>query len=207
MYDDQVNRIPRNVDELWDVLLEQFEYVHFILCELKIETQEDALNRHLRRHAKAGMDLIRYRNISEEIDQRDHFLELGCSLIPSVQQALEERRLTPRFIQQWGQIMFCHGYIAAHYFDDSGGDVGRIRAGLKTKEKRSRDAQRKWLAHLVIPLVDGGMTRAEAEEKAAEHISGIIEQSATQRRLSLTGSRTCLARASYARHTTKSIFR
>ena len=44
---------------------------------------------------------------------------MGRDLLPYIHQSLDEKKLTPEFVQQWGKIMFCHGYIASYVFDDT----------------------------------------------------------------------------------------
>ena len=104
------------------------------------------------------MGVIRYRDTGEQLDQRDHFLAMGRDLLPYIHQLLDEKKLTPEFVQQWGKIMFCHGYIASYVFDDTDG-LALKRAGVKTGKLRSKDTQRKWLAHILLRLIDGGKTR------------------------------------------------
>ncbi|MEF2552201.1 hypothetical protein VQ042_12625 [Aurantimonas sp. A2-1-M11] len=44
MYNDDVTRLPRNLDEFWEVLREQFEFVRHVLNDLEVETREEALD-------------------------------------------------------------------------------------------------------------------------------------------------------------------
>ena len=85
--------------------------------------------------------------------------------------------MTPEFVQQWGKLMFCHGFIASYVLDDSDPLVLK-RAGHKTGKKRSKDAQRKWLAHILLPLMEAGMTRDQAEEWAAAAVTQILAEQA-----------------------------
>jgi hypothetical protein len=43
MYNDDVTRLPRDEDELWELLDEQFDFVWHVLRDLKVETREEAL--------------------------------------------------------------------------------------------------------------------------------------------------------------------
>ena len=180
MYNEDVTRVPRDADDLWVVLREQFDFVRDVLWDTEIETHEDALDNIYHRQNDAGavqrgsMAAIRYRGTSEELNQLDHFLEMGRSLLPFIDQEIDERRMSPEFVQQWGKVMFCHGFVAAHVFDDT--DVlAHQRAGRKTGQMRSKDAQRKWLAHIMVPLMDAGLKRAQAEEVVVACVAKALE--------------------------------
>ncbi len=166
MYNDNVLRIPADEADLWKVLQEQFVLVRDAL-EMPVETREQAFDIEYQSTPQAKLarisgGLIRYRDVSEENNQRDYYLEMGLDLIPYIKDALKERKLTPEFVQQWGKLMFCFGYTVSHIFDDSD-DLALMRAGLRRGRQRSKDAQRKWIAHIMIPLIDGGMKRNQAE--------------------------------------------
>lgn len=180
MYNDDVTRLPRNLDEFWGDLREQFEFVRRVLYELEVETREEALDNSFHHVSdrgavhRDGMIAIRYRSIGADLDQLDHFLAMGRDLLPYIDQAIDERQFTPEFVQQWGKIMFCHGYVAGFVFDDSD-DLAHHRAGHKTGQIRSKDAQRKWIAHIMLPLMDGGMRRAQAEEAVLARVADALE--------------------------------
>jgi hypothetical protein len=184
MYDDEITRIPRSENELWDILEKQFEFIRLVLWETPVETEEDALNRKYDQRADGtfsknrGMTVIRYRGRNEHYDQRNHYLDMGRELLPYIHQAIDQRTLTPEFVQQWGKIMFCHGYIASYYFDDTD-DLSHTRAGHVTGRKRSKHAQRKWLAHLFTHLMDQGATRAQAEERITSFIKKLLASDST----------------------------
>lgn len=173
MYNDDVLRIPADEADLWKILQEHFDLARYVL-EMPLETKEQAFDVDFQstsdaQRARGSMGLIRYRNVSEENDQREYYLNIGLELIPFIKEALKIQRLTPELVQQWGKLMFCHGYIATHVFDD-GDDLAQTRGGLKRGRQRSKDAQRKWIAHIIIPLIDGGMKRAQAESEVVRHV-------------------------------------
>jgi len=181
MYNDNVLRIPADEADLWKVLQEHFVLVRDAL-EMPVETKEQAFDVDYQSTEQAKLarisgGLIRYRDVSEENNQRDYYLEMGLSLIPYMKDALAERKLTPEFVQQWGKIMFCFGYIASHIFDDSD-DLALMRAGLTRGKQRSRDAQRKWIAQIMIPLIDGGMKRDRAEGVIIQHVQAALDNEA-----------------------------
>ena len=175
MYNDDVLRIPTNEDDLWVLLREQFEYARMILWDSPVETREDALAGTYRRKPKGSpIKAIRYRDTSHEYDNREHFLEIGSALLPYIDQAIDQRQFTPEFVQQWGKFMFCHGYLASYYFEDSD-DLGHHRAG----RVRTRDTQRKWVAKFMIALVDGqGLRRQQAQELIEGHIEEVVRSKA-----------------------------
>ena len=175
MYNDDVLRIPRNEGDLWVLLREQFEHARMILWDAPVETRQEALDNTYRGKAKGGpMKAIRYRETSKEYDNREHFLAIGVGLLPYIDQAIDERQLTPEFIQQWGKFMFCHGYLASYYFEDSD-DLGHARAG----RVRTRDAHRKWVAKFVVALVDGQrLSRRQAQERVEGHLQEVLSSGA-----------------------------
>jgi hypothetical protein len=89
--------------------------------------------------------------VNKDIDSRDYFLELGRRFLPEVERQIKARKLTPKFAKGWGVVMMCHGFISAHILDDSDG-LDRVRAG----QSGNRNAQRKYVAHLMIREIDRG---------------------------------------------------
>jgi len=171
MYDDDLLRIPANEDEFWKILWDHFQHARQILWEIPVETKEDAITGTYRVKPKgSSMEAIRYRDTSYEYDNREHFLKMGRELLPYIHQSIEERQMSLEFVQQWGKFMFCHGYLASYFFEDSD-DVGAQRAG----SVRTRDAQRKWVATLIIALEKKGLKRQQAETRILEHIKHILE--------------------------------
>ena len=66
--------------------------------------------------------------------------------------------------------MMCHGFISAHILDDSDG-LDRVRAG----QSGNRNAQRKYVAHLLLYWLDKGLRRKIAEAEAEKHIKKDIQ--------------------------------
>jgi hypothetical protein len=119
---------------------------------------------------------IRYRGVDKDVDSRDHFLELGRKFLPKVTRQVKARRLTPKFARNWGVVMTCHGFISAHILDDSDG-LSHLRAGRKSAERRNKDAQRKYVARLLLHWIDRGYKRKGAEWQVQRHIEEILERS------------------------------
>lgn len=179
MYDDDTIRIPANLDELWKILWEQFVFVRHVLWELPVETKEDALKNAYHYETEHGvnrntMGVVRYRDIDGELGQRDYFLEMGRELLPYIHQSIDERKLTAEFVQQWGKIMFCHGYIASFVFDDTD-DLAQERNRKKAIETTKRTSQHVFLARLLLYFMDvKGQTRQLAEGSAADLIQQFV---------------------------------
>lgn len=180
MYNEEIRRSPKDEDELWIILRQQFDFVREVLWETPLETREDSLNDRYQgvgglESSRAPMVAIRFRGTSADYDNREYFLNVGRKLLPYVDWAIDTKQFTPEFVQKWGMIMFCHGYIASYFFDDSD-DLLHVRAGKKGGQKRSKQAQRKWLARLMVPMIDDGKKRAAAQEDAAAHVKGIVDR-------------------------------
>lgn len=180
MYSDKTTRIPADEDDLWTILREQFELARMALLDSAVESEDEALglidNEETRQkqRLKGLSAVVPYRGTSYEMDNRDHFLEMGCALLPYVEKALKTRKLTPEFVQQWSKLMFCHGFIASYLLDDSDPLVNK-RAGHKTGKLRSKDAQRKWIAHIMVPLIENGMKREQAEHMVVKHVEAALQ--------------------------------
>jgi hypothetical protein len=175
-FDDILARNPKSEEEFWAIIEETFVQVEGALTDYPAETREEALDGTLRRgnFKDASLSFIRYRGVREDLDSRDYFLELGRRVLPEVAPQIKARKLTPKFAKDWGVVMMCHGFISAHILDDSD-DLRDVRRGLKTGSIRSKNAQRKWLAHLIIREIDSGKNRTEAEDAVAEKIKAILE--------------------------------
>jgi hypothetical protein len=95
--------------------------------------------------------------------------------VPRVERQIKRRRLTPKFAKDWGVVMMCHGFIAAHVLDDSDA-LGHVRAGLQSGKSRSRAPQRKWISQKLLPLIDQGIDRGKAEEMVAKQVKNILDR-------------------------------
>ena len=83
---------------------------------------------------------------------------------------MKARRLTPKFARNWGVVMTCHGFISAYILDDSDG-LSHFRAGRKSAEKRNKDAQRKYVARLLLHWINRGYKkRIGAEWQVQRHV-------------------------------------
>jgi hypothetical protein len=172
---DELARDPKSEREFWTTIEETFVQVEGALTDYPAETREDALAGTLRgdNFKDASLSFIRHRGVREDLDSRDYFLELGRRVLTEVALQIKARKLTPKFAKDWGVVMMCHGFISAHILDDSDG-LSHVRAGKKTAGIRSKDAQRKWVAHQLLRWIDSGSTRKRAEGKVEARISAII---------------------------------
>jgi hypothetical protein len=100
---------------------------------------------------------------------------MGKATLPIVTKLILARQLTPEFFQEWGKLMFCHGYIAAHFFSTSS-DIGQLQGALNSKQKRSSSLQKRWLAHLYDRLNDPGATRDMLDTAVVSHITSLMAQ-------------------------------
>lgn len=177
MYDDMLLRLPENEADMWDLLEGQFEHIAMDFGRLRLELRRDALDN--RFHEKGGyirrdgLDVVRYRNVSDELDSRSYFWEMGQALVAEVERLIAAKELTPVFAQQWGKLTFCHGYAMAHVFDDSD-DLAHSRAGKKGAAGRTKDAQRQWVAHLIHKLMLSGRKRNSVEDEVVAYIKKAI---------------------------------
>lgn len=179
MYNEDVTRIPKDESDMWELLWQQFDYVRYVLWELPVEDKEEALaNIHHRefdeKFYRSGMDVIRYRDTGNELDQRDHFLAMGRELLPYIHQALDQRQFTPEFVQQWGKIMFCHGYIASYVFDDTD-DLLPERNRKRSAHLADRTPQRVFLARLILWfMTEKNERRKQADVSAAKAVGSFL---------------------------------
>jgi hypothetical protein len=146
-FHDGLARDPKGGDEFWKIIGETFEQVEPTLTSYPVETREEALEP---QRSSPG-DLIRYRGASTNYDSRDYFLTLGRRFVPRVRRQINSRRLTPKFAKDWGVVMMCHGFIAAHVLDDSDA-LSQVRAGKSSAKIRSKDAQRRWVARQILAM-------------------------------------------------------
>lgn len=179
MYDDEILRVPADEDDFWRIVREQYDYAAMVLRESAVEDEDEALGlvndeeAAQKKELRGTSAVIPFRGTSYDLDNRDHFLQMGEELLPWIEGAIAARNLTPEFVQQWGKLMFCHGFIASYALDDSD-PMAHKRAGHTTGQKRSKNAQRKWLAHILVALIDKGWTRQRAEGFAVACIEDYI---------------------------------
>lgn len=166
MFYDEILRTPRNEEEMWEILREQFWLVREVLWQLPVQE---------RKHITGDEDwpwprFVSYRG-KPPADPRDGVLKSAQKLLPLVHQLLDEKTITPEFIQSWGKIMYYHGFVASYVVgapDAMGHVVGGENRAAATR------ARRKWIAKIMLPRMNGGMTREQAEDHVVELIKEIL---------------------------------
>ena len=169
-FHDSLARDPKNDSDFWNIIEETFERIEPTLTGYPVETREEALEP----HRSSPGDLVRYRGASKDYDSRDYFLTLGRRFVPRVKRQINRRRLTPRFAIDWGVVMMCHGFIAAHVLDDSDG-LSHVRAGKSAARIRNKDPQRKWVARQIRAMMKSGLTRGQADARLGRRIVELID--------------------------------
>jgi hypothetical protein len=175
-FHDHLARDPKSEEEFWTIIEETFGYVEAVLTDYPAETRDEALSGAMRggNFKDSSLSFIRHRGVREDLDSRDYFLELGHRVLPEVAHQIEARKLTPKFAKDWGVVMMCHGFISAHILDDSDG-LSHARAGLRSVEVRSTDAQKKWVARQILGLMKAGFTRSQADAILGTRIGDLIK--------------------------------
>jgi len=115
-FEEDWERDPKTEDEYWTIIEETFVQVEGVLATYQVETREEAFAGHYATAFKdASVSFIRHRGVSEDLDGRDYFLELGRRFLPEVEAQIKARKLTPKFAKDWGVVMMCHGSLDASY--------------------------------------------------------------------------------------------
>jgi hypothetical protein len=167
---DSLARNPKNEDEFWNIIEETFAQVEPTLTRYPVETREEALDP---QRCSPG-DLIRYRGASKDYDSRDYFLTLGRKFVPRVERQIKRRVLTTKFTKDWGVVMMCHGFIAAHVLDDSDA-LSHARGGKLSAKARTKDPQKKWAARQILAMMKSGLTRVQADANLGRKIGDFID--------------------------------
>lgn len=183
MYDEDSTALPKDENHLWRMIEINFEYARHILLDFNFESSSDALDRSKRGHTEGkrrpSMHQITYRHVSPNYDQRIYCYEMGRRLLPQVRRLIDKRELSPLFFQQWGKLMFCHGYIAVHLFDDSD-DQSKRQSGHKGGSVNSKHDQKCWFAKSFNRYISQGMKPKQVHDALEAHIQAIVEQGADE---------------------------
>lgn len=185
MYNDEWTEPPANEAAMWETFEDILDAIASDLS-LPLETRVDALEDRYHRLPdgsvrRDALGTIRYRKVSEQSDGREHFLEMARNLLPRIAKELSARRLTPHFVHGWGQLLFCHGYVASHVLDD-GDHVEQQRrrhAGSKTVRDEA-GVLNAYIATLVLWFMDErGERRKKAEHSASLVIKALLRDDVT----------------------------
>lgn len=162
-------------DEFWDEIELELEGADLLLTRTHVETREEAIEgtfRRIRGDDIGGMEVIRRRNVGSSFDQLDHYLELGRTLLPRAWQLVGERQFTREFVRIWTDLQICHGFLIAHYMDNSD-DLTAHRGGEKNRNKLA--AQKKWLCHYIAARIGKRGSLKEAFSSAITEIHHRVE--------------------------------
>jgi hypothetical protein len=67
--------------------------------------------------------------------------------------------------------MYCHGFLASYVFDNTD-DISAVRSGRKGR----KDAQKRWVAHLLDRLLKSGVSREDAEDIIGRYVADLRER-------------------------------
>lgn len=101
-------------------------------------------------------------------------LALAKYLIPKVEKAIAERKLTLQFLSDWGALQYASGFVLSTYHTDQN-DLTADRGARKSAESRKRDKHRKFLASKLLPMLKEGMGRKAAERTLAKVIQAAVD--------------------------------
>lgn len=164
MYDDHFLEVPKDADQFWLIVNENFEFARHVLEDYPLQSKEDAIEGRL-----PSFLVIRYQGTSEEMNQRDHFYKIGNDLIPEVARFISSRTMDIEFCHQWSKLMFCHGFIASYVFEDADA-MATARGNRRSAEARSPIAPKTWLAHVHARPEFRDLMRARADEEIGNWI-------------------------------------
>jgi hypothetical protein len=161
--------LPNSNDQFWQRLEESFAYIEWDILS-KVESREEALERdEIDKQREHFGGVIRYRD-TDDRDNLLYFREKGIDLLAEVRFLLDQRRSTRELLIRWGELMFCHGWMANAVFS-GGDDLGYKRAALQGAKAKSRDQQKRWVAHLLAAELDQGKARKLADREVAKRLN------------------------------------
>lgn len=186
MYNEDWTKPPSDEAEMWATFADVIDAIAYDLS-LTVETAEDALTDELHVQEDGSVNrntlsVVRYRGISEENDQREHFLGMAKDLLRLVRADIQRRSLSPQFVQRWGQLLFCHGFAVAFIMDD-GDHVAAERARFNGARTVQLDAAatNAALAQLVVWFMDNRQQpRKVAETSASRTVQAFLQAKAGQ---------------------------
>lgn len=173
MYSEDLTDPPRDEAHFWQMIEDNFAEAKYILS-LPLQSRDEALSGDEDEvHVPASCLFIPYRASSEGNDQREYFYNLGKAQIPRLEKLFRERHLNFEFVQAWGVLMCAFGHTL-NYVMDGSKLLESERAAAVSAQRRSLIDQRRWLAHIMLPLAQKRSMRGRAEELAVDQIRRII---------------------------------
>ena len=170
-----------SIEELWENMRSLYSNLREVIENTQFEGFEEARDRSTASWFDDDIGqsvrpwlLIPYRKTVDQ-ESLHRFYDKAKSLIPHLDHCFDQKELTVQFLHSWGVFCQSAGYVNAVYMS-VGDDLGHIRSGEVTKRKRSRHAQKKWLAHLILKLVDEeNLSRPDAEDLVAGYVESILK--------------------------------
>jgi hypothetical protein len=162
-------RYPKGAD-FWQRLQSMFEWASDDFLSSSVQTYEEALGMddHARNEGTGHAEIIPYRRTGDH-DNLLYFHQMGVDLIPQLAPLLAKKTLSNELFLKWSELMFCHGWISSVRFSE-GDDLGYERAGLGGAMAKSREPQRRWMAHLLAAELDRGKPRKLADGDVAARL-------------------------------------
>ncbi len=100
-------------------------------------------------------------------------LDETAELIGSLERLFASGRLTPQFVSGWARFNYTYGYITSltmNFGDEAKGERNR----RKGTDNSKREDARRWIARLITPLLDEGVSRKVAEVHVARAVQAFI---------------------------------
>lgn len=170
MIQDDLTMPPRDEEHFWEMTEENWRHAAHTLY-LQLQTRKEALLAD--KYADQSQSCIRYRDT--DYNYREIYYELGRGLLDRVRKLIEERKLTPEFVQLWSVLMFSFGHTVNYQWDDSPVLVA-AKAAAASARRRNLIPQRRWLAHILYPKAKMRGKRGDAEAYAIDLLERIIRQ-------------------------------
>lgn len=179
MYDEIFTQKPIDDDHFWEMVESNFDHARHIIDDFHVESEQEAIDATFRRAGNEKIRLnpftvIAYRRGDQGYDLRDYCLDLGRKALLDVEKGIEGRILTSEFVQSWGILQYCHGYLSSLVFETNDG-LGSVRGGLRKAQNVSVDQQRIWMAKFIVEEVRKGIYRKNAEFNALQSINKFIK--------------------------------
>jgi hypothetical protein len=170
------SELPKNRDDLWAELEEQFSSFEEAYRFLRIQTEEHA--RHRDNASFMGEDEIgllgsfdiKFRKTDYQPNIK-FFYDLFFDSFPRLQKRYKKKLLTPAFISLWWRVSMAYGYLMNSAFA-LGGDFYQAHAG---REKERKDRKR-WVSLIVTKAMREGIPRIKSQELIFTAIMDLIQR-------------------------------
>lgn len=161
------------LDEMWEMMEDQVAEFQNLFLKTPVEDKSSAMMG----KATFGKNVIAYRAPYQINENRDLMLKRAKHLLPSVKRSIEQRALSPKFVEQWARLHHYAGYIQSFIFPYSAPHTS-LRGSTVFQGKSL--VRRVWIAKEMVPLLEKGLSRAAAEKIVVIKIKKIIEMGRTK---------------------------